>query len=179
MVERYGRQTQTARDLLARENASRVSTREKRGKGGERRPPARRSPGAVNIKGCVMELARLPLSLVVDRVRGGVMRPVFDPLLPIQDHVVDPAAGVDSGPLCEARYTLRSVAPSYIPLKPGSLNVIIGIISTRCRQLAVSNIRYVRNACLRGPLPPLRRANLIVSVINLLDCIFLSFKPQQ
>lgn len=89
-----------------------------------------------------MELARLPLSLVVDRVRGGVIRPVFDPLLPIQDHVVDPAAGVGGGPLCEARYTLRSAAPSYTAQTGGSLNVIIGVILTRYRQLTVSNICY-------------------------------------
>lgn len=48
-----------------------------------------RPPGAVNNKGC--NGISPAVSLVVDRVRGGVIRSVFDPSLPVQDHVVDPA----------------------------------------------------------------------------------------
>lgn len=176
MVERYGRQTQTARDLAgARKRQPRVDEGETR-KGWRKTTPCRRSPGAVNIKGCVMELARLPLSLVVDRVRGGVMRSVFDPLLPIQDHVVDPAAGVDGGPLYEARYTLRSAAPSYIPLKPGSLNVIIGVISTRCHQLAVSNICYDVQHVFTWTAASSSSRILMSSICSI---VFLFFKLQQ
>lgn len=47
-----------------------------------------RPPGAVNNKGC--NGISPVFSLVVDRVRGGVIWPVFDPSLPVQDHA-DPA----------------------------------------------------------------------------------------